>query len=141
MRKYVSSPVDLDRPNTAHAMDTHEEFDEAGDILLSVRNNGIEKFSVDKDGNISATNVDNSLASHYVVDAGSFTTIGGDADESIPAVGALDTDIAFVQLKVKGATPRTILTAIADTDEIVLEFSGDPADDHEVSWQLLRAMA
>lgn len=140
MRKYVSSPVDLDRPNTAHAFDTHEEFDEAGDILLSVRNEGVEKFSIDKDGNISSSGSINGLsASHSVIQAGTFTTAGGDANESITATGAAATDLAFVVIRTVGVTPRTLLTSVAATNAINLVFSGDPSTDHVVCWQLLRA--
>lgn len=76
---------------------------------------------------------------HRVVAAGTFTTAGGDANEAITATGALGTDLAFVQLRTVGATPRTILTAVAATNAINLVFSGDPSTDHVVCWQLLRA--
>ena len=79
--------------------------------------------------------------SHVVKFAGTFTTAGGDANESIPVTGALGTDIALVTLKTKGATPRTILTAAAGTDAIAVEMSGDPSTDHVLQYAVLRAAA
>ena len=79
--------------------------------------------------------------SHVVKFAGSFTTAGGDANESITVAGCLGTDIAIVVLKTKGATPRTILTAAAGTDAIAVEMSGDPSTDHVLSYMVLRAAA
>jgi hypothetical protein len=77
--------------------------------------------------------------SHVVKFAGEFTTVGGDADESITVTGALATDLAFVVLKTPGSTPRTVLNAEAATDAIEVEFSGDPSTDHVVTYQVLRA--
>lgn len=79
--------------------------------------------------------------SHRVFAAGTFTTVGGDANESITATGALATDLAFVEIRTVGGTPRTIVSAIAATNAINVVFSGDPAADHVVCWQLLRAAA
>lgn len=79
--------------------------------------------------------------SHVVKFAGSFTTAGGDANETITVAGCLNTDIAVVQLHTKGATPRTILTAAATTDAINLEFNDDPSTDHVVSYVVYRAAA
>lgn len=76
---------------------------------------------------------------YMVVLAGTFTTAGGDANETITATGALNTDLAFVTLKAKGGTPRTILTAAANTDAIDVVMSGDPSTDHAICWQVLRA--
>ncbi len=73
-----------------------------------------------------------------VIASGTFTTAGGDANESITATGALATDLAFVQLKAKGVTPRTILTAAANTDAIDVVMSGDPSTDHVICWQIIR---
>jgi len=95
-----------------------------------------------KDLNVTLAKLAAAIApSHVVKFAGSFTTAGGDAAETISVPGALNTDIAIVTLKAKGSTPRTILTAVAATDGITLEFSGDPAADHVVAYQILRATA
>lgn len=79
--------------------------------------------------------------SHVVKFAGEFTTVGGDANEAIAVVGALATDVAIVTLKTKGGTPRTILTAAADTDVINVVMSDDPSNDHVLSYMIIRATA
>jgi hypothetical protein len=76
---------------------------------------------------------------YRLIKAGSFTTAGGDATESITVSGALSTDIAFVVLKTVGATPRTVLTAVAAADAITVVLSGDPSTDHVLSYMLLRS--
>jgi len=78
--------------------------------------------------------------SHVVKYAGEFTTAGGDATESIPAVGALATDLVVVTLHTVGATPRTILTALAVADAITVTMSGDPSTDHVLTYVVLRAV-
>lgn len=80
-------------------------------------------------------------ATHRVVAGGSFTTVGGDANEAIVIAGALATDLAIAVLKTAGATPRTILTTAAATGQINLVMSGDPAADHVVTYLLLRAIS
>ncbi len=76
---------------------------------------------------------------HRVIAAGSFTTAGGDASESITASGVLGTDIAIVVVKTAGVTPRSIVAAAAGTDAIAVTMSGDPSTDHVLSWMVLRA--
>ncbi len=73
------------------------------------------------------------------VSAAEFTTAGGSATESITNATVLATDLVLVQLKVKGATPVTILTAVAAAGQIDLEFSADPSTDHVLVYQVLRA--
>jgi hypothetical protein len=77
--------------------------------------------------------------SHIAVYAGEFTTVGGDADEAISISGVLATDLVHVTLHTKGATPRTILQAQADTDVINVVMSGDPSTDHILTYSVLRA--
>ncbi len=77
--------------------------------------------------------------SHIVKYAGTFTTAAGSASQAITVTGALNTDLAFAQLKTAGATPRTLLTAIAAANAVNLVFSGDPLADHVVCYQVLRA--
>jgi dihydroxyacid dehydratase/phosphogluconate dehydratase len=79
--------------------------------------------------------------SHYVVAAGSHTTAGGDANESITVSGITSSDIAIVVLHTKGATPRTILTSQAGTDAIAVEMSGDPSTDHVLKYMVIRTQA
>jgi len=95
-----------------------------------------------KDAAVTLAKLAAGVAPGFIVKyAGSFTTAGGDAAESIPVAGALATDIAIATLKAKGATPRTILTAVAAENAITLEFSGDPSTDHVVGYMVLRAAA
>lgn len=146
MQRRVSKPTDLTRQNTAFEYDTDGALDESGDKLSVWKNNGVEKASIDKDGNmelagsLTADNLVNN-ASHYIVAAGAFTTVGGDADESITIAECLNTDLIFCQLSQKGATPRTLLTALAGNGSAALVFSGDPSNDHIVSYQVVRASA
>lgn len=77
--------------------------------------------------------------SHVVKFAGTFTTVGGDASESIPVVGALGTDIVMVMVKTAGATPRSIVAAASGTDAIAVTLSGDPSNDHVLQYLVLRA--
>lgn len=78
-------------------------------------------------------------ATYYVLNAGTFTTLGGDANEAITVTGATASDIAIVSIKTKGATPRTIVAAAATTDAINVIMSGDPSTDHVLYYILLRA--
>lgn len=72
--------------------------------------------------------------------AGEFTTVGGDSSESISVSGALASDLAFVFLKVPGAAPRAVSYAAAAAGAINVEMSGDPSNDHELVYALLRAI-
>lgn len=79
--------------------------------------------------------------SHGVIAAGLFTTVGGDATESITVSGALATDVAIVTVNTVGATPRTIVAAVGATNAITVTLSGDPSTDHVLNYLLLRAVA
>jgi len=79
------------------------------------------------------------LPSHVAKFAGTFTTAGGDASESIPVVGAVGTDIVMVSVKTAGGTPRSIVAAAAGTDAIAVTMSGDPSTDHVLQYVVLRA--
>ena len=83
----------------------------------------------------------NISGTHYILAAGNFTTVGGDANEAITVSGAASTDIAFVVLKTAGATPRTITTAAAATNAVNVVMSGDPSTDHVLSYVVLRAVS
>lgn len=102
--------------------------------LLNKMNNIAKKCGL-------GTLIDGITPTHKVIAAGTHTSAGGDATESITVSGALSTDIAIVTLKTAGATPRTITTATAATDAITVVLSGDPSTDHVISYVLLRAVA
>lgn len=70
---------------------------------------------------------------------GFFTTVGGDASETITGLdGVKSDDVAIVTLKGYGATPRTILASNAAKDSVEITFSGDPSSDHVVNYVVIR---
>ena len=77
--------------------------------------------------------------SHIAKAAGSFTTLAGSASQTIPISGCLASDIAIVTMKTPGATPRTVLSAVAAAGQINVVMSGDPSTDHVLNYVLLRA--
>ncbi len=78
---------------------------------------------------------------HVVKAAGTFTTAGGDASETITVSGALASDIVCVTVKTAGGTPRSIVAATAASGQINVTLSGDPSTDHVLQYVLLRAAA
>lgn len=91
-------------------------------------------------GGITLAQLSSGIApSHIVKYAGTFTTLGGDASESIAVSGAAATDLAFVAVKTAGAVPRSIVAAAAGTNTISVTLSGDPSTDHVLAYQILRA--
>lgn len=72
--------------------------------------------------------------------AGTFTTAGGDAAESITVTGALATDIAVVQVKTRGASPVTLAAAACAANAISVTLSGDPSTDHVLSYMVIRPL-
>lgn len=84
--------------------------------------------------------VDGAAASAFsAIAAGTFTTLGGDAAESIPVSGALSTDIVVVTVKTVGATPRSIVAATAASNAINVTLSNDPSTDHVLQYVVFRA--
>lgn len=78
---------------------------------------------------------------HEIVAAGTFTTAGGDATESITVAGAVTADIALVTVMTAGATPRSVVAADAGSGAIAVTMSGDPSTDHVLQYVVLRAVA
>lgn len=76
-----------------------------------------------------------------VVGAGSFTTVGGDANESIPVAGLLGTDTVQVWIRKAGATPRTVDSFTPGAGAIAVVMSDDPSNDHELLYTAYRAPA
>lgn len=77
--------------------------------------------------------------SHVVKFAGQPTTAGGGAAEAITVTGALNTDLAFVQMVDDGTNNVTIVDAVVTADTLTVTFSGDPGNDAVINYQLLRA--
>lgn len=73
--------------------------------------------------------------------AGSFTTAGGDATESITVTGAVASDLVMVVVKTAGATPRSVVAATAASNAITVTMSGDPSTDHVLHYFVFRAAA
>lgn len=68
------------------------------------------------------------------VKAGRATTVGGSSTEVIAAPGVSPEDSVSITLWAPGASPVTVVSAIAGTDCIVVDFSADPAGDHTLNW-------
>ena len=75
-----------------------------------------------------------------IVYTGTFTTVGGDATESIPVVGAVAGDVVAVTVRVAGATPRSIVASVPTTDAITVTMSGDPSTDHILQYIVTRSI-
>jgi len=76
-----------------------------------------------------------------VIAAGIHDTTGGDATESIALADVLETDVATAQLHTAGAAPETIVSCSAGAGKIDVTFSDDPADDHKISYLVIRPPA
>ena len=77
--------------------------------------------------------------SHVVKFAGEFTTVGGDTDETISVPGVVATDLVVVTMHTAGASPVTIVDASAGTDQIDVDMSADPSNDHVLTYVVFRA--
>lgn len=84
------------------------------------------------------TLLQNLTPSHVIKFAGTFTTLGGDANEAITVTGAAATDIVFVGVKTAGGTPRSIVSAVGATNAVNVVLSGDPSTDHVLFYVVLR---
>jgi hypothetical protein len=70
--------------------------------------------------------------------AGKHETVGGDATEVISVSGATSADVAIVTMQTEGASPVSVVKAIAGTGTITVTLSADPADDHVLCWALIK---
>jgi hypothetical protein len=80
------------------------------------------------------------LLNPSLIASGRFTTLGGDANESIPATGVAVGDAVIVTVSVNGGTPRTVTTAVAAANAINVVLSGDPGTDHILNWCAIRSV-
>jgi len=74
------------------------------------------------------------LLEYHRTKAGQFTTIAGNATQSIPVHGINSTHACMVMIHTEGASPVTILKAECGDGEITVTFSADPGSDHVVNW-------
>jgi len=65
------------------------------------------------------------------------TTVGGSATEVFTVIGAKAIMRIFVQMETKGGTPVTVITAKVALDQITIEFSADPGNDHVFNYALI----
>ncbi len=94
------------------------------------------------DSNVTLAKLSSGITpSHRIVFAAGRTTPGGSDTDTVSVPGVLTSDAVFVQLKTVGATPRTILTAATNTDQVIVTFSGDPSTDHVYNYQVIRAVS
>lgn len=117
----------------------------SGDITIS--NAGVVAIGADKilnsmiaDAQVSLEHLDAGIApSHVVKFAGEFTTAGGDTDETIAVSGVVDTDLVVVTVQTAGGSPVTVVDAAAGTDQIDVDMSADPSNDHVLTYVVYRA--
>ena len=74
-----------------------------------------------------------------VVAAGKFTTVGGDADETLVVAGVLATDTVVASMQTLGAVPVTLLASAPGAGDINFTMSADPGTDHILSYVVYRA--
>lgn len=67
--------------------------------------------------------------SHVIKFASQYTTTGGAAAEAITVTGALNTDLAFVQLVNDGTANVSVLSAVVTANTLTVTFSADPGND------------
>lgn len=65
-------------------------------------------------------------------------TTGGAAAEAITVTGALNTDLAFVQLADDGTNNVAVLSAAVTADTLTVTFSADPGADAKIYYQIVR---
>jgi len=70
--------------------------------------------------------------------AAQYTTTGGAATEAITVTGALNTDLAFVQVVNDGTANVTVLEAAVTADTLTITFSGNPGNDCIINYQIVR---
>lgn len=70
--------------------------------------------------------------------AAQYTTTGGAASEAITVTGALNTDLAFVQLVDDGTNNVSVLSAVVTADTLTVTFSADPGADAKINYQIVR---
>ena len=86
--------------------------------------------------------VDGSAPAEWAaVAGGTFTTVGGDANETISVPGVVATDVVCVSVKshAGGGTTRTVSKAAAGSAQINVVLSGDPTTDHVLQYVVFRA--
>ncbi len=119
----------------------------AGNVPTSVAMSGDVTISNAGVTTIGAASIDKPMlssginASHMIIAAGTFTTAGGDASESIPDAAISGSDLIMVSVRVAGVTPRSVVAATAAAGSISVTMSDDPSTDHILQYAAYRATA
>lgn len=77
-------------------------------------------------------------APYSIVFAGQEQSTGGSQSESYSVPGVLATDLVFIQMNVIGASAVTVLGAGAGPDQLLVTYSADPSNDHQINYQVVR---
>jgi hypothetical protein len=78
-------------------------------------------------------------APYSIVFAGQVqSTGGGGQSEQYSVPGVLATDLVFVQMNVIGAGAVTVLSAGSGVDQLLVTYSADPSNDHQINYQVVR---
>lgn len=119
----------------------------SGDLTLA--NTGAFTIANDAITTVKILNANVTLAklaagitpSHVIKFASQYTTTGGAAAEAITVTGALNTDLAFVQMVDDGTSNVTIVNAVVTANTLTVTFSADPGNDTIINYQIIRAAA
>lgn len=110
------------------------------DTIYIVGSNGQEIVVVTAiSPNVTVVNLVNTQ-SHIIIAQKRQPTIGGSATENFGVTGVIATDDVYIQMRVEGATPVTVLKANTSTDAVTVVFSADPIGDHEIVILVVRAV-
>lgn len=106
---------------------------------LTIANNAITTAKI-LNANVTLAKLASGITpSHVIKFAGQPTTAGGAAAEAITVTGALNTDLAFVQMVNDGTNNVTIVNAVVTADTLTVTFSADPGNDAVINYQIIRA--
>jgi len=93
------------------------------------------------DANVTLAKLAAAIAPSHVVKFAAQHTTTNDTTNAIEVVGALDTDLVFVQMVDNGTNSVTIVDAVVTADTLSVTFSGAPSTDTIINYQLIRATA
>ena len=108
---------------------------------VSIANNAVTTAKI-ANSNVTLAKLASGITpSHVIKFAGQPTTVGGAAAEAITVTGALNTDLAFVQMVDNGTNNVTVVSAVVTANTLTITFSADPGNDAIVNYQIIRAAA
>ena len=130
---YISSQAD-----NIEALQNGEFQWQDNDVILMSYDGG-EAWFLRDEANDTFVAMSVAGASHNIAFADQVTTVGGAATEEFTVTGALATDLAFVQVVDDGTNSVTVLEAVVTANTLTVTFSGNPAADTVINYQLIRA--